>query len=152
MSAGYRDHPLVFAGGGRILVTGDWISLVTGVQRETHIHTVSTDIIMRVSTRHDTTVVMVGDTKVGKSALVNKFRTGKFGSGYNKTNVESFNTSSIVSGQRVKFTIYDTSGWFHYIIIVVPWCPWALIKAYSELICFRTPRFQHVPRVGVSRG
>ena len=82
VSAGYRDHPLVFAGGGRILVTGDWISLVTGVQRETHIHTVSTDIIMRVSTRHDTTVVMVGDTKVGKSALVNKFRTGKFGSGF----------------------------------------------------------------------
>ena len=68
---------------------------------------------MRVSTRHDTTVVMVGDTKVGKSALVNRFRTGKFESGYNKTNFESFNTSSIVSGQRVKFTIYDTSGWFH---------------------------------------
>ena len=113
VSAGYRDHPLVFAGGGRILVTGDWISLVTGVQRETHIHTVSTDIIMRVSTRHDTTVVMVGDTKVGKSALVNRFRTGKFESGYNKTNFESFNTSSIVSGQRVKFTIYDTSGRFH---------------------------------------
>ena len=80
---------------------------------------------MRVSTRHDTTVVMVGDTKVGKSALVNRFRTGKFESGYNKTNFESFNTSSIVSGQRVKFTIYDTSGWFHYIIIVLPWCPWA---------------------------
>ena len=73
----------------------------------------STDIIMRVSTRHDTTVVMVGDTKVGKSALVNRFRMGKFESGYNKTNFESFNTSSIVSGQRVKFTIYDTSGWFH---------------------------------------
>ena len=84
---------------------------MTGVERETH--GVSTDINMRVNTRHDTTVVMVGDTKVGKSALVNKFRTGKFESGYNKTNFESFNTSSIVSGQRVKFTIYDTSGWFH---------------------------------------
>ena len=71
-----------------------------------------TDIIMRVNTRHDTTVVIVGDTKVGKSALVNKFRTGKFESGYNKTSFESFNTSSIVCGQRVKFTIYDTSGWF----------------------------------------
>ena len=72
----------------------------------------TTDIIMRLNTRHDTTVVIVGDTKVGKSALVNKFRTGKFESSYNKTSFESFNTSSIVCGQRVKFTIYDTSGWF----------------------------------------
>ena len=68
------------------------------------------EIIMRVSSRHDTTVVMVGDTRVGKSALVHKFRAGKFDTSYNKTNFESFNTSSIVGGQRVKFTIYDTSG------------------------------------------
>ena len=65
---------------------------------------------MRLSSRHDTTVVMVGDSKVGKSALVNKFRCGKFETGYNKTNFDSHTTSSIIGGQRVKFTIYDTSG------------------------------------------
>ena len=68
------------------------------------------EIIMRVSSRHDTTVVMIGDTKVGKTALVNKFRAGKFDTSYTRTNFESVTTSSIVGGQRVKFTIYDTSG------------------------------------------
>ena len=92
----------------------------------------SADIIMRVNTRHDTTVVIVGDTKVGKSALVNKFRTGKFESGYNKTSFESFNTSSIVCGQRVKFTIYDTSGWFCHLFNpkFLSQCSWCSIKSY----------------------
>jgi len=66
--------------------------------------------MVRVATRHDCTVVMVGDCKVGKTALVNKFRTGKFDSGYKSTGFESVVTSSVVSGQRVKYTIYDTSG------------------------------------------
>ena len=63
-----------------------------------------------VSLRHDTTLVMVGDCKVGKSALVNKFRTGKFDAGYTKTGFDTLTTSSVVQGKRVKFTIYDTSG------------------------------------------
>ena len=71
---------------------------------------------MRLSSRHDTTVVMVGDTKVGKTALVNKFRAGKFDSSYTRTNFESVTTSSIVGGQRVKFTIYDTSGMQKYLM------------------------------------
>ena len=66
--------------------------------------------MVRLTARHDTTIVVLGDSKVGKSSLVTKFRTGKFDSSYSKTNFESFNTSSIVQGQRVKFTIYDTSG------------------------------------------
>lgn len=65
---------------------------------------------MRVSTRHDTTVVVVGDSRVGKTALVNKFRAGRFDSSYARTHFDSVTTSSIVQGQRVKFTIYDTSG------------------------------------------
>ena len=93
---------------------------------------------MRVSARHDTTVVMVGDTKVGKSALVNTFRTGKFESGYNKTNFESFNTSSTVSGQRVKFTIYDTSGLFQYILMNS--C--ALVSLVVDQSLFRIDLFQ----------
>ena len=71
---------------------------------------------MRLSSRHDTTVVMVGDSKVGKTALVNKFRVGKFDSSYTRTNFESVTTSSIVGGQRVKFTIYDTSGMQKYLM------------------------------------
>ena len=66
--------------------------------------------MVRLTSRHDTTIVLVGDTKVGKSALLAKFRSGKFDSSYSKTNLESITTSSIVQGQRVKFTIYDTSG------------------------------------------
>jgi len=53
---------------------------------------------------------MVGDCKVGKTALVNKFRVGKFDTSYNKTSFETFTTSSIIQGKRVKFTIYDTTG------------------------------------------
>lgn len=66
--------------------------------------------MVRITSRHDTTIVMVGDSRVGKSSLVTKFRSGKFDSSYSRTNFESFNTSSIVQGQRVKFTIYDTAG------------------------------------------
>jgi len=66
--------------------------------------------MVRVATRHDCTVVMVGDCKVGKTALVNKFRTGKFESSYKSTSFESVVTSSVVSGQRIKYSILDTSG------------------------------------------
>lgn len=68
------------------------------------------DTMVRLAPRHDTTVVLVGDSKVGKSSLLAKFRSGKFDCSYSKTNFESVNTSSVVQGQRVKFTIYDTSG------------------------------------------
>ena len=66
--------------------------------------------MVRVSLRHDTTVVMVGDCKVGKSALVSKFRTGKFDTSYSRTGFQTLTTSSVVQGKRVKFTIYDTTG------------------------------------------
>jgi len=66
--------------------------------------------MVRVAARHDVTVVMVGDSKVGKSALAKKFRTGQFESGYTKTGFETLSTSLVIEGKRVKFTIYDTSG------------------------------------------
>ena len=65
---------------------------------------------MRPPTRRDCTVVMVGDSRVGKTALASKFRSGKFDSGYTRTGLESMSTSSIVEGNRVKFSILDTSG------------------------------------------
>lgn len=66
--------------------------------------------MVRVAARHDCTVVMVGDSRVGKSALASKFRTGKFDAGYNKTSFDTLTTSSVVQGKRIKFTIYDTAG------------------------------------------
>ncbi len=66
--------------------------------------------MVRVAARHDVTVVMVGDNKVGKSCLANKFRTGKFESGYTKTGFETLTTSLAIEGRRVKFTVYDTAG------------------------------------------
>jgi len=66
--------------------------------------------MVRVSLRHDTTIVMVGDSKVGKSSLVNKFRTGKFDASYSRTGFETLTTSTVLQGKRVKFTIYDTAG------------------------------------------
>ena len=66
--------------------------------------------MVRITPRHDTTIVVVGDSRVGKSSLVKRFLSGKFDSSYSRTNFECFTSSSIVQGQRIKFTIYDTSG------------------------------------------
>ena len=66
--------------------------------------------MVRVTARHDCTVVLVGDSRVGKSALASKCRTGKFESGYQRTGFETLTTSCVVGSKRVKFTIYDTAG------------------------------------------
>ena len=63
--------------------------------------------MVRVTARHDCTVVLVGDSRVGKSALASKFRTGKFESGYQRTGFETLTTSCVVGSKRVKFTIYE---------------------------------------------
>jgi small GTP-binding protein len=66
---------------------------------------------MRVPARHDCTVVLVGDSRVGKTALAARFRTGKFESGYTRSGPETVTTtSSVVRGARVKFTIHDMPG------------------------------------------
>lgn len=65
----------------------------------------------KVSARHDCTVVLVGDNKVGKTALATKFRTKQFDPSYNRTSsVETLVTSTPVDGIRVKFNIHDTAG------------------------------------------
>jgi small GTP-binding protein len=66
--------------------------------------------MVRVTARHDCTLVLVGDHRVGKTALAHKFRTGKFESGYQRTGFETLATSCAVGSRRVKFTIYDTAG------------------------------------------
>jgi len=63
--------------------------------------------------RHDCNVVLVGDVRVGKSALVNRFINNKFGEGYKPTSStpEKLTTSTVVGNQhRLKYTIWDTTG------------------------------------------
>ena len=90
---------------------------------------------MRPPTRQDCscTVVMVGDSKVGKTALASKFRSGKFDSGYTRTGFESMSTSSMVEGNRVKFSILDTSGYQGFI----PARELAYREADVFLLCYR---------------
>ena len=90
---------------------------------------------MRPPTRQDCscTVVMVGDSKVGKTALASKFRSGKFDSGYTRTGFESMTTSSMVEGNRVKFSILDTSGYQGFI----PARELAYREADVFLLCYR---------------
>ena len=65
---------------------------------------------MRVVGRHDCTVLMVGDSRAGKTALATRFRTGKFEERYSRTGFESRGSSIVMQGKRIKFTIYDTTG------------------------------------------
>ena len=90
---------------------------------------------MRPPTRQDCscTVVMVGDSKVGKTALASKFRSGKFDSGYTRTGFESMSTSSMVEGNRVNFSILDTSGYQGFI----PARELAYREADVFLLCYR---------------
>jgi small GTP-binding protein len=53
---------------------------------------------------------LIGDSKVGKTALVHRFINNKFNEGYRATQCEKFTTSAVVDNRRVKFTIWDTSG------------------------------------------
>jgi len=63
--------------------------------------------------RQDCNVVLVGDVRVGKSALVNRFINNKFSEGYKPTpaTAEKITTSTVVGNQhRLKYTIWDTTG------------------------------------------
>jgi len=60
--------------------------------------------------RHDCNVVLVGDCRVGKSALVNRFINNKFNEYYRATQFEKYTTSALVANRRVKYTIWDTAG------------------------------------------
>lgn len=60
--------------------------------------------------RHDCNVVLIGDSKVGKSALVYRFINNKFSEGYRATSFEKLTTSALVANRRVKYTIWDTTG------------------------------------------
>eukprot|EP00093_Oithona_nana_P004500 04500.XXX_4285_356_1 [CDS] Oithona nana genome sequencing. len=60
--------------------------------------------------RMDCNVVLVGDVRVGKSALLNRFLNNRFAEAYKPTAFEKSTSSAMVAGRRLKYTIWDTTG------------------------------------------
>lgn len=60
--------------------------------------------------RHDCNVVLIGDSKVGKTALVNRYVHSKFTETYRATTFEKISSTAMVANRRVKYTIWDTTG------------------------------------------
>eukprot|EP00096_Caligus_rogercresseyi_P012638 TRINITY_DN5359_c0_g1_i1.p1 TRINITY_DN5359_c0_g1~~TRINITY_DN5359_c0_g1_i1.p1 ORF type:complete len:362 (-),score=89.95 TRINITY_DN5359_c0_g1_i1:721-1806(-) len=60
--------------------------------------------------RDEVRVTLVGDCRVGKTALLQRFIHKKFVDSYKATSFEKYSASSTVSSRRIKFTIWDTAG------------------------------------------
>lgn len=59
---------------------------------------------------HELTVVTVGDSKVGKTALINRFCHDVFIENYAATSFNRYISDSLVANKRVRYTIWDTAG------------------------------------------
>eukprot|EP00092_Neocalanus_flemingeri_P031390 GFUD01034094.1.p1 GENE.GFUD01034094.1~~GFUD01034094.1.p1 ORF type:complete len:431 (-),score=73.68 GFUD01034094.1:103-1395(-) len=59
---------------------------------------------------HKLTVVTVGDCKVGKTALINRFCDDVFIENYAATSFNRYISSSLVANKQVRYTIWDTTG------------------------------------------
>jgi len=55
-------------------------------------------------------VVVVGDAKVGKSAIIRQITQDKFSEAYTPTSFDKHHTDLLVDNQRMSFVIWDTSG------------------------------------------
>eukprot|EP00090_Calanus_glacialis_P006791 TRINITY_DN15292_c0_g1_i1.p1 TRINITY_DN15292_c0_g1~~TRINITY_DN15292_c0_g1_i1.p1 ORF type:complete len:431 (-),score=45.09 TRINITY_DN15292_c0_g1_i1:295-1587(-) len=64
----------------------------------------------RVARPHELTVVTVGDCKVGKTALINRFCDDVFIENYAATSFNRYISDSMVANKRVRYTIWDTTG------------------------------------------
>merc|ERR1711970_800759 len=64
----------------------------------------------RVARPHELTVVTVGDSKVGKTALINRFCHDVFIENYAATSFNRYISDSLVANKRVRYTIWDTAG------------------------------------------
>jgi len=64
----------------------------------------------RVARPHELTVVTVGDCKVGKTALINRFCDDVFIENYAATSFNRYISDSMVANKRVRYTIWDTAG------------------------------------------
>jgi len=63
-----------------------------------------------VARPHELTVVIVGDSKVGKTALINRFCHDVFTEYYAGTSFNCHISDSLVANKRVRYTIWDTAG------------------------------------------
>jgi len=63
-----------------------------------------------VAKPHELTVVTVGDCKVGKTALINRFCEDVFIENYAATSFNRYISDSMVANKRVRYTIWDTTG------------------------------------------
>jgi len=64
----------------------------------------------RVARPHELTVVTVGDSRVGKTALINRFCDDVFIENYAATSFNRYISDSLVANKRVRYTIWDTAG------------------------------------------
>lgn len=55
-------------------------------------------------------VVLVGDTRCGKTALANRFVSDAFTTDYTPTGFDRYTTSDEAAGQKFHFSVWDTSG------------------------------------------
>jgi len=69
---------------------------------------------MVYSTMPELSVVVVGNSKCGKTQLINRFTGGKFSNEYSPTGFDRLETIKTIRGQKVKFIIWDTSGSLSY--------------------------------------
>jgi len=64
----------------------------------------------RVARAPEVTVVTVGDTAVGKTALIQRFCNDTFPQSHTATSFSRYQKESVVAGRRVEYTVWDTSG------------------------------------------
>ncbi|XP_072029331.1 rho-related GTP-binding protein RhoN-like [Amphiura filiformis] len=77
-------------------------------------------------------VVVVGDSKCGKSALINAFLGKGYGETYTPTMFESYSSTLEVDKYRIDITVWDTSGKPEYASVR----PLAYADISAAVICF----------------
>ena len=65
-------------------------------------------MMRNTAARHDCTVALLGDPRVGKTCLATRLRTGKFESLHGRAAAETFHTNTLVEGRRVRLTVHDS--------------------------------------------
>ncbi|XP_049849477.1 ras-like GTP-binding protein Rho1 [Schistocerca gregaria] len=81
----------------------------------------------------DCNIVLVGDSKCGKTALVERFVSDKFVEVYTPTGFEKYASTYNVADYRIRFAVWDTSGSAAYDTVR----PLAYQDAKVFLLCFR---------------